>query len=218
MNHRLGLLLAIALPLAACASDRDAETRAHRIVKPGSLPDFSYALVAKGGDMKVGAGHSDDWERIQHHEAAPSGEYLWFKQGGQDYVITDAALIAQARAAMRPMLDVGERMNAIGERMSEHGEVLSQYGEAMAERGRREADEALSAVAADEPPVRPVPPAEEEEAEARMEEASEAMSALSKDIEALNERHERAAAKTEAQVHALAQEALASGRARPLAR
>lgn len=218
MNHRLGLLLAIALPLAACASDRTAETHSHRIVKPGTHPGFSYALVAKGGDMKVGAGHSDDWERIQHHPAAPSGEYLWFKQGGQDYVITDAALIAQVRAAMRPMLEVGERMNELGERMSEQGEIMAKHGEALAERGRRQAAEALRAVAADEPPQPPAPPAEEaEEAEARMEEAGEAMSALSKDMEALHERHSQAAAETEAQVHALAQEAVASSRARPLA-
>ncbi|MBI2380698.1 MAG: hypothetical protein HYV16_08085 [Gammaproteobacteria bacterium] len=204
MNIRLGLLLAIALPLAACASDRYAESHSPRLSQLASQPGFSYAVVAKGGDTKMGSGRIEDWKRVRHHKAAPKGEYLWFVQGGLDYVVTDAAVIAQARAAMRPMLELGERMNEVGERMSEHGETLDQYGAVLAERDRREAAEPS--------------PTEDAAAEARLEEASEAMSALSKDMEALNERHERAAAETEAQIHALTREALAAGQAKPLPR
>ncbi|MBI2381397.1 MAG: hypothetical protein HYV16_11650 [Gammaproteobacteria bacterium] len=216
------ILLAASLPLLACsaATVADAEGRS-TVVKHGRHPDFAFALVGPDGaltardrELIVGSGHSDDWMALRRDKRAPQGEYLWFQQGGKDYLLTDPALLAKARAAMSPMRELGERMGELGERMGE-------YGKELAEAGRRQAEAARRSLAEGELPEPPAPPASpdpDDEIDGELTETGAKLRELGEEMEALSAKQERLAADAEEVVLGLAQEALAEGLARPLER
>jgi hypothetical protein len=219
MLLRPAILFALSLPLLACTAEAVSDARAQvTLVKPGRQPGFAYALVTRDGGMVVGTGHSDDWKAVHRGKGVPADEFLWFKQDGKDYVLTDPALVARARAAMQPMRELGERMGELGGRMGEYGAQMGRHGAAMAERGKRMEERARAALAAGEAPEPPEPPALDEDAERRMEAVGERMRELGEEMEALGKRQEAAAAVAETAVLAIAREALAAGAAQPMPR
>lgn len=97
----------------------------------GGGRDISYAMVRAGEDgmmLSGELGDVDDVKRVRQHVR---GDFLWFREGGTDYVVQDAAVLAAARRAWVPAEAMGERMEALGEQMRPHGERMEALGKRM---------------------------------------------------------------------------------------
>ena len=58
-----------------------------------------------------------DIEEFVALRKARRGDFLWFRRAGKPFVVTDAATLAEARAVLRPVHEVGEEMEALAERL-----------------------------------------------------------------------------------------------------
>lgn len=159
----------------------------------------SYALVRKGDDGYTMSGDTADRDDIDAARRAIDGDFVWFRRDGKAWVLRDAGVVAQARAAWAPMDALTGQMHQLEGRMAPHAEQLEALGERM---------EALHVEDAFDTP-------EMRAAQARMESLGERMEPLVEQQVALGLRmHEAGAADQERmarQVEALAlqQEAIA---------
>lgn len=56
----------------------------------------------------------DEFLRIQKGR---TGEFLWFRQGGRAYLVTDAAVLAAGRDILRPLWDLSREQEAVSARL-----------------------------------------------------------------------------------------------------
>ncbi|NMH66222.1 hypothetical protein [Shewanella salipaludis] len=152
MNIRSTLLLACLLPtLAALAvhaasSTNDAPEPGAEVTKVGCHPDFSWVLVRQDGSMAVGAGNSDDWQRLKRERQDHPSDYLWFKTPQGEYEIVDPAIVARVGDVMLPMQRQGEQMQLLGDQMESRSHALQQLSHELDQWRRQEVnDPALEA-------------------------------------------------------------------------
>jgi len=72
---------------------------------------------------------------------ARTGDFLWFRRGGQSYVVTDAGVLDAARIALRPVDELGREMKAVSDRLEPY-----EKREAEIDREDDRIDEALDAL------------------------------------------------------------------------
>ncbi|OON64403.1 hypothetical protein B0920_14070 [Massilia sp. KIM] len=90
-----------------------------------------YALVrAKDGDMNI-SGSSDDWDEVKAAKRVVDGDFIWFREGGQSWVIQDPQVLARARAAWAPLDRLGAQMDVHGKEMDKHGKKMEVLGKQM---------------------------------------------------------------------------------------
>lgn len=132
LNRRLalsfiGLALCagtLALPVQAGAPDT---TRAVRV----AAQDEPYAFVrGKAGSFNI-SGSSDDWAAVRAAQRAIPGEFIWFREGGRDYVIQDPAIMARVRTAWAPLDRLSARMDVHSKEMDGHGKKMDALGRDM---------------------------------------------------------------------------------------
>lgn len=118
----LGLAACAALAATAVPAQAAAEGKP-RVVRVAAI-DAPYALVrAENGRFDI-SGSSDDWEEVRAAQRAIDGEFIWFREAGQSYVIDDAAIVARARAAWKPLDRLGVQMDVHGKEMERHGKKM----------------------------------------------------------------------------------------------
>ena len=91
-----------------------------------------YAIVRatdKGNHITV---NGSDRADIDAAKSGIKGDFIWFRRGGQAYVIDDPALVAKAAQAWAPMDALGKEMDAHGRKMGEHGKTMEALGQKMA--------------------------------------------------------------------------------------
>src|SRR4029079_14101313 len=105
----LCLIAAVGLTQAPgmAAAERAPETR-----------DHSYAYVRNGGDITM-SGSSWDIARARSFKQG-SGPLLWFREGGQEYVVRDPDTLAQLEAVWKP----GRELDAAEETLDRQNDSL----------------------------------------------------------------------------------------------
>lgn len=91
----------------------------------------TYALVRKGRDGITMAGEVRDAETVDALRHVMPGDFLWFRRGGQAYVIEDAAVIDRVDRAWAPTEALGKQMDALSARMEVHGRKMEALGARM---------------------------------------------------------------------------------------
>jgi beta-lactamase regulating signal transducer with metallopeptidase domain len=89
-----------------------------------------YAVVHKRGSL-INSHGSLDMAAIKLLERMDDGDFLWFRRGGRDYVVTDPDTIARARAAWRETDALGQQMEPLSRQMEVHGERMEELGDRM---------------------------------------------------------------------------------------
>ncbi|GAB3505183.1 M56 family metallopeptidase [Pseudoxanthomonas daejeonensis] len=90
-----------------------------------------YALVRKGSDGYLMSGSSDDMPQIETVRRSVDGDFLWFRRGGKDYVVTDPATVARVRKSWAEADVLSERMRALSQDMEGHGRKMEAIGREM---------------------------------------------------------------------------------------
>lgn len=191
----IGSLFILALaPATLWATQQTSQAAQHNIsVISQNQPDFSWIYVQKNGEMTVGAGHRDDWEKLTHQGNPYQTDYLWFKSAGITYVITDPVLVDQIKSAIIPMQQHGDKMQAVGEKMQQKGDAISAQTNKLL----------LNLTSGEEDP----------EVKSQIDNLSESMEVLGKEMEQLSMVHQQLVNQAEKQVTALVQEAIKKGTA-----
>jgi beta-lactamase regulating signal transducer with metallopeptidase domain len=109
-----------------------------------------YALVRKGERGITMSGSSDDFGDIEAARARADRDFIWFRRGGDAYVIDDPATVARANEAWRDTNALGKQMEVLGAQMRVHGDRMQSLGTQMEKltAGHRETPEMRAAVAA----------------------------------------------------------------------
>ncbi|HEU4852938.1 MAG TPA: M56 family metallopeptidase [Telluria sp.] len=90
-----------------------------------------YAIVRRGNEGSTMHGGRGDRDDIDLAKRSVDGEFIWFRQDGQAYVIQDAGVLAKANAAWAPVDQLGRQMNVHGDQMKEHGKAMEALGREM---------------------------------------------------------------------------------------
>ncbi|MGI2133247.1 hypothetical protein ACRN93_18200 [Shewanella baltica] len=198
-----GLFILALIPTAIWATQTKGQTTSNsadggisvisKSVLSQSQPDFSWIYVQQDGEMTIGAGHSDDWEQLERQGNPYHADYLWVKKAGTPYVITDPAIVAQIKTAIMPMLQQGEKMQAIGEQLQQKGDAINSQTQQL-----------LVNVATDN---------EDPQIQAEIDSLSASMDVLDQQMNELSKVHESLSNTAEKQIVSLAQAAIKAGTA-----
>lgn len=120
----------------------------HAPVFAKSADGLSYVFYADGSGSSMGSGGTDDWRRAQALRAGNS-PFLYVRDGGNAYVIRDAATLARVKAIMAPQQELGRRQGALGAQQGELGRRQGALGRQQGELGRQMADARARDPAAD---------------------------------------------------------------------
>lgn len=85
---------------------------------------FAWGLLGDGDPIWSGGSHGRATER----EARRGAPRLWFREDGEEYVVTDPVLVAQVHDAVEPLRRVGEQMGLIGGEMGRRGARMGHLG------------------------------------------------------------------------------------------
>lgn len=91
-------------------------------------PD-GYAIVQRHtGRTYASSLNKADLDELARAKAAYAGDFVWIKDGGKHYVVTDPALLAKARAAWAPLEEHSTRMREQSAAMEAHGKQMGEVG------------------------------------------------------------------------------------------
>lgn len=232
----LGLLAVLAIGGAPGRARADAHSSKSAEECHGSDSDLNYVFL-RDGDRVAISGSGKDIARAR--QLRQGGErLLWLRDGGQEYVVRDPAILKQIDAAWKPIEELGEAQGKLG---SEQGELGRQQGELGARQGvlgtrqgtlsvreaslsMREASDTLSdderaQVARQRREIKSQMRALDRQIRALerpMKELGDRMEAMGRDMEALGKKIEAASQKAMADLRALTRRAITSGAARPV--
>ena len=79
----------------------------------GDEPDFAWAVLDGNGSMTIDGGEAD---QVRVH--APHGQPLfWFRDGDEEFWVTDRAIVDEARRATARVTELGREMGKVGAEM-----------------------------------------------------------------------------------------------------
>jgi bla regulator protein blaR1 len=103
-----------------------------------SQEQLHYVLFRDDNNTMLN-GSRRDIERARQHRR-PGEHLLWFRYGGQEYVVRDPAVLREVEELWEPVGRIGEEQGRIGEQQGEIGEAQGRIGEAQAEVGARQGE------------------------------------------------------------------------------
>lgn len=203
--------------------------------EPGHERDHSYAYLAGGGSITM-SGDSKDVARARSFKQG-SGPLLWFREGGQEYIVRDPDTLAQLEAVWKPgrELDAAESkldrqhdgLDREHDRLDARRDALESRRDALADResdlADRESEDSVTPSARAELAKQRRNLQQQQQAlagemralEPPMQELRARMDALRRQLDALHRKQKLASSKEDADVRALFQRAIAAGTARP---
>ena len=104
----------------------------------------AYALVRDGHDSMTVSGNMFDIRAADKAKLSLQGDFLWFRHGGEAYVVQDPATLAKASEAWKPTEALSAQMEALSGKMEVHSKVMQGLGdkmEVMSKRGEPVSDE-----------------------------------------------------------------------------
>lgn len=94
---------------------------------------FSWAVLDENDEM-TGESMNTSIRRYAVRRGEP---FFWFREDGDEFIVRDRALVAQARAAVEPMKEIGQEMGKVGGEMGRHGARMGRIGGKMGAVGAR---------------------------------------------------------------------------------
>lgn len=94
----------------------------------------AYAIVHGDEQHMSIAGDDRDWpdlKQLRKQMGGKDGEFMWFREGGKDWIVQDADVLAKARAAYAPLERSSKQMDAYGKDMNRHGKAMDVLGKDM---------------------------------------------------------------------------------------
>jgi beta-lactamase regulating signal transducer with metallopeptidase domain len=101
-----------------------------------SQEELEFVLFQEGGNTTM-SGRSGDAERARRHRR-PGEPLLWFRYGGQEYVVRDRGVLREVDELWEPVSRIGEEQGRIGEQQGAIGEEQGRIGEQLGEMGERQ--------------------------------------------------------------------------------
>jgi hypothetical protein len=178
--------------------------------RAGERPRDGYVFALDGTSH---ATHVDLDEFLRIRKGR-TGDFLWFRQGGRAYVVTDAAVLAAGRDVLRPLWDLSREQEAVSARLrpfEAREEALEREEDLLEERAERLEGRDDRAANEERDRLEPLERALNEKQEALAAEMSE-IEAEERDLEDRERELERVA---DAQVARLIEDVLRRGLARP---
>jgi hypothetical protein len=117
------------MPPAPHTSSHSETTMSYRTGEP-------FALVRPGHAGINGSSSRDDWKQLEKAKRNLSGEFLWFRQNGQGYVVRDPATVGQVARAWAPVDKLSEEMQVYSTQMEQHGRKMEGLGRQMEQQAR----------------------------------------------------------------------------------
>lgn len=191
-----GLFILALIPCgiwAAQQASSQSSTETNISINSRNYPDFSWIYVRQDGELTIGAGESQDWNKLKDQKNPYQTDYLWVKTAGNRYVVTDPALVNQVKEAVRPMQLQGEKMQRLGEQMQVKGDAIS-----------AETNKLLVNLASGE---------KDTEVNEQIESLGESMEVMGEEMEQLGDEHQELVNVAEKQVYELVQNAIKNGTA-----
>ena len=100
--------------------------------------ELNYVLFVSDTDTMM-SGSMDDIRRARRFKQ-DGQQLLWFRQGGREYIVRDAGVLAQARALFSEVSAIGEEQGVVGGKQGEigalQGDIGAKQGEVGAEQGK----------------------------------------------------------------------------------
>jgi len=93
--------------------------------------DDAYAMVRAGEDGMMLSGDLDDMNEVKRVRQHLHSDFLWFRHGGDTWVLQDPATLAAARQAWAGAEEIGARMEVLGKQMEPHGARMEALGKKM---------------------------------------------------------------------------------------
>ncbi|WP_206860682.1 M56 family metallopeptidase [Lysobacter changpingensis] len=116
---------------------------AKRSVRVARGDDDAYALISKDRDGIRLSGSTDDLPEIERaRRSLANQDFVWFRRGGQAYVVSDADTMAKVRDAWRDSDRIGEQMRVLGDQMEAHGRRMEALGAQMEQLSEKAEDHA----------------------------------------------------------------------------
>ena len=118
---------------AHAAHAAHASRAARHATRAALAKEDSFAIVRSSdqGARTVNRGGSD-WDQVEQAKRSIAGDFIWFRRGGETYVIQDPPVVARANAAWEPVERLGKQMSLHGDEMAKHGKVMEKLGKDMA--------------------------------------------------------------------------------------
>ena len=96
-------------------------------------PGFSWSLDDGEGSVFTDARDG----RRARSEGRGGQPTFWFREDGEEYVVTDPAIVAEVRRATQPVRELGRQMGVVGGEMGRHGAEMGRLGGRMGAMGAR---------------------------------------------------------------------------------
>ena len=96
-------------------------------------PDFAWAVLDAGNDLVIDGGEPNH-VRAYAHRGQP---LFWFRDGGDEFWVTDRALVDEARRTTARVQSLGQEMGRVGAEMGRHGAAMGRVGGRMGSIGAR---------------------------------------------------------------------------------
>ncbi|HEX4909307.1 MAG TPA: hypothetical protein VFV64_00935 [Permianibacter sp.] len=113
------------VPGSAPMSDRpdDGDSSLHIELSVSHRPAVSYALIREH-DTTVFVGASPELRQVNRLQKKRAGEYLWIRQGDNEYVLDDATAIAELRLRWQALKAPEQQMAALEDQLEPYTEQL----------------------------------------------------------------------------------------------
>ena len=206
------------------------------VAGPASDPrDHSYAYITSGGSMTM-SGDSKDIARARTFRES-NGPLLWFREGGQEYIVRDADTLAQLEAIWKPSRELDAAEDKLDhqhdglehklDQLDAKRDAIEARRDALADResdlADRESDDSVRPAARAElakqrrdlQQQRQALANEQRALDQPMKELRAQMDAIQRQLDALHQKQQLAAGKEETEVRALFRRAIAAGTAKP---
>jgi hypothetical protein len=95
--------------------------------------DFSWSLF-DGEDSVINDWHDGQSYSSRGEKGKPS---FWFREDGEEYVVTDPEIVAEVRRVSQPVRELGRQMGEVGGEMGRHGAEMGRLGGRMGAMGAR---------------------------------------------------------------------------------
>lgn len=94
---------------------------------------FAWAVLDAGNDMVIDGGEP---QHVREH-ARHGQPVFWFRDGGDEFWVTDRAIVDEARRATARVQALGQEMGKVGAEMGRHGAAMGRLGGRMGSIGAR---------------------------------------------------------------------------------
>lgn len=182
--------------------------------------DFSWNVLDGDGDVILDGRRS---RRVR--TSVKQGEPVFeFRENGEWFVVTDPALVAEARRAAAPLREVGREMGDVGGEMGRHGAEMGRIGGRMGALGARigliearlatrSSERSRAALRAETDELRDELSQLRDQLEPRQAAHAERQRELSRRMSELSAKHQRVLREVRAEIREIARRALREGKA-----